>query len=113
WGTTSDPVLPVGARRPAPSSGASPAPPASATAAATPASRPPALVRVTLSGGSATVLIDGQPRGSTPLAAALTPGEHTVSLVGPGAYIPAQIRISVSPGDIRLAGFFVAPVPPR
>ncbi len=97
----------------APSSGASPAPPTAAPGTAIPPSRRSALVRVTLSEGSATVLIDGMPRGSTPLAAALTPGEHTVSLVGPGSYIPAQIMISVSPGDIRVAGFFVAPVPPR
>jgi hypothetical protein len=41
-------------------------------------------------------VIDGQPRGATPLTIALDPGAHTVELRGPGE--PKTISITISPG---------------
>jgi serine/threonine protein kinase len=91
---------------------ASPAPSTRAPLGPTTASPRLGHVRVTLRKGSATVFIDGLPRGTTPLLVRVSPGAHTVSLVGPGSYAPARMTIRVAAGDTAVAGFSPAPPSP-
>jgi hypothetical protein len=54
---------------------------------------------------SATVVIDGDPRGETPLVWEGSPGRHVVSLRGIRSYTPTSITVNVSAGDTVRAAF--------
>jgi serine/threonine protein kinase len=67
------------------------------------------FVRVLLEGGSETVLIDGVPRGNTPLFTRLATGPHSISLTGSGPFTPARVDLNLSRGDTALAAFSTRP----
>jgi serine/threonine protein kinase len=53
----------------------------------------------------ATVLIDGEPRGETPLVWEGAPGRHVVTLRGIQGFTPAQITVNLTAGDTVRAAF--------
>jgi serine/threonine-protein kinase len=66
----------------------------------------PGFIVVTLKADArAAVLVDGRPRGLTPLTISVTSGKHTVKLGGSGTYSPASASINVAPGDTARATF--------
>ena len=67
------------------------------------------IVRVLLPGDSQPVLIDGLPRGNTPLLARLPVGTHSISLVGTHPVLPEQVRLTLKAGDTLLALFTPRP----
>jgi hypothetical protein len=65
-------------------------------------------VSVTIDGNRrALVLIDGLPRGMTPLVWEGRPGRHTVRLVGFGRYTPSALAVDANAGDTVNAPFGV------
>jgi len=59
----------------------------------------PGYITVSLDADArAAVIIDGKPRGLTPLTVSIAAGKHTVNLAG-GTYSPASAAIDVGPGD--------------
>lgn len=92
---------------PAPAGGTRPsAPAAPATAMGAPAHRPiPAApiqsrrVQVTSAPTGATLVVDGEPLGQTPLVVALPPGVHRFKLEGINAHAPAAFDLDVLTGQ--------------
>jgi serine/threonine protein kinase len=65
----------------------------------------PGFIAVSLDADArAAVIIDGKPRGLTPLTVTIGAGKHTVSLGG-GTYSPSSTSLEVSPGDTVRATF--------
>ena len=65
-------------------------------------------VSVTIDNGRrAIVLIDGIPRGMTPLIWQGRAGRHTVRLLGIGGYSPSAISVEIAGGDTATAAFSV------
>ncbi|WP_396201007.1 serine/threonine protein kinase [Gemmatimonas sp.] len=56
--------------------------------------------------GNAVVLVNGIPRGTTPLALSLSPGTYRVSLRSARTYDPREMRISVARADTAYAEFY-------
>jgi serine/threonine protein kinase len=67
------------------------------------------FVRVVLPGESQPVLIDGLPRGNTPLLARLPAGTHLISLVATRVVRPSQVSLILQGGDTVLASFSTEP----
>jgi serine/threonine protein kinase len=67
------------------------------------------FVRVLLPGDSQPVLIDGLPRGNTPLLARLPVGTHAISVVGTRAASPSQVSVTLKGGDTAVALFSAEP----
>ena len=53
------------------------------------------------------VVVDGRPRGQSPLTIRLTPGKHVVSLRGSSTFSPSSTTITVVAGDTTRATFDV------
>jgi hypothetical protein len=53
------------------------------------------------------VVIDGRPRGQSPLTLRLSPGRHVVSIRGTATFTPATTTITVAAGDTSRATFDV------
>jgi hypothetical protein len=53
----------------------------------------------------AIVIVDGRPRGQTPLTLKLSSGAHVVALRGRDTYSPAATTITVAAGDTSRATF--------
>ena len=59
----------------------------------------PAYIRISVNQGTTLVTIDGVPRGSAPLTAAVQPGHHTVAVLGTLDYRGSPAGVNASAGD--------------
>ena len=65
-------------------------------------------IRVTVAGGTAPIIIDGQSHGSAPQIIRVSEGNHVVTVRGAGdMFMPFQHHVSVSDGDTVVATFEV------
>jgi hypothetical protein len=64
-----------------------------------------ALVVTLNANARAVVVVDGRPRGQTPLTLKLSAGTHVVALRGRDAYSPAATTIVIAAGDTSRATF--------
>ena len=66
-------------------------------------------LKVTVDDGLALVIVDGVPRGPTPLVVGLSGGTHTVSTRSlDGSYLPARTVVTISDADTAVASFHKA-----
>ena len=66
----------------------------------TPEDTRPGTIVITLNADArAAVIVDGKPRGLTPVTVSVPAGKHTVSLGGAGTYSPASSTVQVAAGD--------------
>lgn len=63
-------------------------------------------IQVTASQGTALVMVDGVPRGTTPQTVYVSPGQHTVWLESAtGTYVPSRATVTVGQGGTVVANF--------
>jgi hypothetical protein len=65
---------------------------------------------ISVDGGSGTVLVDGKPRGQSPVTVKVPTGQHQVSVRGSQRFSPSTVTIIVASGDTARATF--RPEPP-
>jgi hypothetical protein len=67
-------------------------------------------LKVTVDDGMALAIVDGIPRGPTPVVVGLGTGSHTVSARSlDGSYVPARTTVTIGDADTTVASFHKAP----